>query len=57
MPEDRPNANLDTLHALRLEEAARLVLQDPNLSAEDREVLEKAVRIARTILKGMRAAG
>ncbi|GEM_PF-3844892 len=37
------------MHALRLQEAAEVVLQEAHLSAAHRAVLVNAVRIARTI--------
>lgn len=47
----------EAIHASRLEEAAMDVLAENRLSPADRAVLENAVRIARTLKKGMRAAG
>ena len=39
----------EAMHALRLQEAAEVVLQEAHLSAAHRAVLVNAVRIARTI--------
>ena len=47
----------EAIHALRLEEAAQLVLRENHLSPADRAVLENAVRIARFLQKALRAAG
>ena len=47
----------EAIHASRLEEAAMIVLNENRLSPADRAVLENAVRIARTLKKGMKAAG
>jgi hypothetical protein len=41
----------EAMNALRLEEAAKDVLRDPSLTAEDRAVMENAVRIARILQK------
>lgn len=47
----------EAIHALKLEEAAVVVLRENQLSPADRAVLENAVRIARMLQKGLRAAG
>jgi hypothetical protein len=48
----------EAIRARRLEEAAVAVLRDNQFqfSAADRAVLENAVRIARTLQKGLKAA-
>jgi tartrate dehydratase beta subunit/fumarate hydratase class I family protein len=47
----------EAIHAIRLEEAATLVLRDTQLSVVDRAVLENTVRIARMLQKALRMAG
>ena len=47
----------EAIHAMRLEEAARVVLGETPLSPADRAVLENAVRIARTLQKALKQAG
>ena len=41
----------EAIHALALEEAARLVLGEAKLTSVDRATLENAVRIARALQK------
>jgi hypothetical protein len=41
----------EVIHALQLEEAAKVVLSEAKLAPADRAVLEKAVWIARTLQK------
>jgi hypothetical protein len=55
--DDYRDLGQEAIHAIRLEEAAMVVLNENRLTPADRAVLENAVRIARTIKKGMRAAG
>lgn len=47
----------EAIHAIRLEEAAVVVLRENDLSPADRAVLENAVRIARTLQKSLRMTG
>jgi hypothetical protein len=47
----------EAIHALKLEEAAKVVLRETHLSPADRAVLENAVRIARTLQKALKLAG
>jgi len=47
----------EVIRAMRLEEAAVAVLRDNQFTAADRAVLENAVRIARTLQKGLKAVG
>jgi len=47
----------EAIHALDMEEAVLVVLQENQLGPADRAVLENAVRIARTIQKALKAAG
>ena len=42
---------MTTTPAATMEEAIKAVLHEPKLTPEDRDVLEKAVRIARTLQK------
>jgi hypothetical protein len=42
------------IHAIKLEEAAKVVLGEATLTPADRAVLENAVRIARNLQKGPR---
>lgn len=41
----------EAIHALALEEAAKLILGEAKLTSVDRATLENAVRIARTLQK------
>lgn len=52
------NLGQEAIRAMRLEEAAVAVLRDNQFqfSPADRAVLENAVRIARTLQKGLKAA-
>lgn len=47
----------EAIHALRLEEAAMVVLRENPLGPSDRAVLENAVRIARTLQKALKMVG
>ena len=47
----------EAIHALRLEEAAVVVLRENPLAPADRAVLENAVRIARTLQKMLKMTG
>ena len=47
----------EAIHAIRMEEVVKVVLNETQLSPADRAVLENAVRIARTLQKALKAAG
>ena len=47
----------EAIHALKLEEAATVVLRENTLGAADRAVLENAVRIARNLQKALKMTG
>ena len=47
----------EAIHAIRMEEAVKVVLNETQLSPADRAVLENAVRIARTLQKALKVAG
>lgn len=46
----------EAIHAIRLEEAAVVVLRENNLTPSDRAILENTVRIARSLQKVAKSA-
>ena len=54
---DSQEPGLEAIHASRMEEAIVVVLRENQLEPDDRAVLENAVRIARTLLKALKATG
>jgi hypothetical protein len=51
------NLGQEAIHAIRLEEAAMVVLRENALGPGDRAVLENAVKIARILQKALKMTG